>query len=118
LSQLNERISFLKYEAGGIFERHRDGVFVYHEDKRSFITILIYLNGDYTDGRTKVFTDDLSFEFAVVPTPGLAVSMTQRVLHEGGIVTEGLKYVIRIDAIYEREGVYDKEKLEKNQLAE
>ena len=33
-------------------------------------------------------------------------------------MTDGVKHVIRLDAIYERDGVYDKEKLERNALAE
>jgi tetratricopeptide (TPR) repeat protein len=44
--------------------------------------------------------------------------MSQRVLHEGDAVLAGVKNIIRLDAIYEREGIYDKEKLEANRLAE
>jgi hypothetical protein len=74
--QINERISFLRYNPGGVFERHRDGIYVYHEDKRSIMTILIYLNDSYEAGRTAVFTDDLSFEHHVAPVPGSAVCMS------------------------------------------
>ena len=114
---VNERISFLKYEPEGHFSIHRDGIFIKHEDLRSLITILIYLNNDYVGGRTKAYSDDDRNEFAIEPVVGDAFMMIQKVLHEGGVVEEGTKYALRIDLLYERITPFVQEIYDKNLLA-
>lgn len=114
---VNERISFLKYEPGGTFSRHRDGIFIRHEDLRSMISLLVYLNDDYVEGRTKAFSDNGDFEIDIQPAVGAGFMMMQRVLHEGGVVKQGVKYVIRFDLLYYRHNHLDRQIQDKNQLA-
>ena len=117
IHSINPQISFLKYTEGGVFTRHRDGIYIAHEDLRSMITILVYLNGEYSGGRTCAFSDDESIVFPVEPAPGKAFCMLQRVLHEGGEVLSGEKHVVRLDILYERQTALDPERYEQNQLA-
>ena len=114
---VNEKISFFKYEPGGVFSKHRDGIYIKHEDLRSFITILVYLNNDYTQGRTKIFSDDGLCEISIEPAVGLGFMMIQRILHEGGAVEQGIKHAIRFDLMYHRITSYSPEIQEKNVLA-
>lgn len=115
---VNERVSFLKYGPGGVFSKHRDGIFVKNEDLRSLMTVLVYLNNQYEGGKTKCYDDSEAFEAEIEPVVGDAFLMVQRVLHEGGTVISGFKYAIRFDLMfYKRTGKTDEE-ISKNELAE
>jgi len=116
---VNEMISFYRYTAGGCFSKHRDGIYHRNQDCRSLQTVLIYLSDDYTGGRTTLYADDdPAFSLAIEPELGCGFVMLQRVLHEGRPVEAGEKYAIRLDLMYQREGVYDETRLENNRLAE
>jgi len=99
---VDPRISLYRYEAGGVFTKHRDGPTYYSVDKRSFFTCLIYLNVDYVGGNTTVFSDDLAELFPIQPTVGGVFVMLQRVLHEGSHVIDGVKWAMRCDVLYRR----------------
>ena len=114
---VNEKISFLKYGPGGVFSKHRDGIFIKHQDLRSMITILVYLNDDYVGGRTKAYSYDEQHEFTIEPVVGSAFMMVQKVLHEGGVVQEGEKHVARFDLLYHRVTEFVQEIQDKNALA-
>jgi hypothetical protein len=115
---VNEKISFLKYGPGGVFSKHRDGIFIKNEDLRSLITVLVYLNSDFQGGRTKCFDDSEQFECEIEPIVGDAFVMIQRVLHEGGVVESGFKYAIRFDLMFLKSTEKNAEELSKNELAE
>ena len=116
---VNEMISFYRYTPGGCFSKHRDGIYHRNQDCRSLQTVLIYLSEDYTGGRTTLYSDDNpDFELEIEPEIGCGFIMLQRVLHEGKTVETGEKYAIRLDLMYERDGVYDETRLENNRLAE
>ncbi|OMJ88767.1 hypothetical protein SteCoe_9232 [Stentor coeruleus] len=114
---VNEKISFLKYEVGGQFSKHRDGIYIQHQDLRSLITVLVYLNSDYQEGRTSAYDDTGAYSISVEPIIGSAFMMIQRVLHEGGQVASGVKLAVRFDLMYHREGEMNSEIEEKNKLA-
>ena len=114
---VNERISILKYGPGGIFSKHRDGIFIKNEDLRSMISVLVYLNSDYTGGRTKCYDDSEVYSCEVEPVPGDAFVMIQRVLHEGGEVCSNFKYAARFDLMFYRQTNKSAEELSKNELA-
>lgn len=118
LHSVNECISFLKYPPGGVFTRHRDGIYIPNEDTRSLISILVYLNADYEGGETMAFSDDGTVQATVQPATGNAFCMLQRVLHQGNEVIVGFKHVIRLDLLYQRVAEYSTERMENNQLAE
>lgn len=81
------------------------------------MTILVYLNSNYDEGRTIFYNNEETISVPFEPRPGHATVMMQNVIHEGGTLASGEKHVIRLDIIYERCTPYDKEKFEKNELA-
>ena len=60
----------------------------------SLMTLMIYLNGGARGGETR-------FENATItPEAGLALIFDHYLLHEGALVVEGQKYVLRSDVMY------------------
>ena len=51
---INPCVRFTRYEAGGHFSWHHDGSFVYDTENRSVFTVMVYLNGGFSGGATKV----------------------------------------------------------------
>lgn len=115
---VNERISFLKYGPGGVFSKHRDGIFIKNEDLRSLMTVLVYLNDSYEGGRTKCYNDEETCECQIEPIVGDAFLMVQRVLHEGGTVISGFKYAARFDLMFYKRTEKSEEEISNNALAE
>lgn len=93
---LNERLRFYRYEAGQSFGIHKDGYFKRSDLEQSLLTLILYLNEDYTGGET-FFTDS---ESLIVPKAGKALLFTHQLWHEGRMVKEGRKYIMRTDVIY------------------
>jgi len=91
---LNELFRFYKYQPGQQFRRHRDNSYIRNLYEVSFFTFMIYLNDNFTGGAT-VFED-----LIVKPKQGSALIFYHPLLHEGGIVLEGTKYVLRTDIMY------------------
>ena len=76
----------------------RDAPFARENGELSLLTFMIYLNGGYKGGATR-------FEsLAVQGQPGTALVFEHGLIHEGGEVTEGVKYVLRSDVMYGRIG--------------
>lgn len=96
LKGLNEQMKIYRYEIDQQFKMHRDVPFRRNENERSFITMLIYLNDGYKGGET-FFMDG-----NVIPETGKCLLFQQNVMHAGIKVTEGIKYAIRTDVMYER----------------
>ncbi|MFZ6743118.1 2OG-Fe(II) oxygenase [Undibacterium sp. JH2W] len=93
---LNERFRFYRYEEGQYFKWHKDGNYARNEDEVSFLTLLIYLNGDYTGGST-------SFRWETIqPEKGMALVFPHMMLHQGAPVESGVKYVLRTDVMYKK----------------
>lgn len=95
---LNERFRYYKYEAGQAFRWHRDGRYVRNEREASRLTFMIYLNDGFTGG-------DTEFDFpeqSVTPRTGMALLFEHGLYHQGAPVTEGTKYVLRSDVMYQR----------------
>ncbi len=98
---LNERFRFYRYEEGQYFKWHKDGNYARNEDEVSFLTLLIYLNGDYTGGST-------SFRWETIqPEKGMALVFPHMMLHQGAPVESGVKYVLRTDVMYRKSAVTD-----------
>lgn len=91
---LNEKFRFYKYSVNQRFKRHIDGRFKRNENEESRITFLIYLNDDFEGGST-IFKD-----LEVKPKTGDALCFFHEIWHEGSIITEGVKYVLRSDIMY------------------
>jgi prolyl 4-hydroxylase len=98
---LNERFRFYRYSPGEYFRWHRDGAFARNASERSLSTVMLYLNGDFRGGTTDF---DLGEDpIRVVPEPGMALIFDHGLRHQGAPVLEGVKYVLRTDAMYRRE---------------
>ncbi|HSD90077.1 MAG TPA: 2OG-Fe(II) oxygenase [Kofleriaceae bacterium] len=103
---LNPRFRACRYEHGQAFCIHRDGAYVPDEDRRSFLTVQVYLDADpaRVGGCTRFYADPQGRErwASIAPARGSVIAFDHRVWHDGEAVTAGIKHVLRTDAIYER----------------
>lgn len=92
---LNELLRCYKYLPSEEFRRHEDFAFEWSETRRTFYTVLFYLNEEYTGGET-------CFDHTMVtPETGLAVVFPHELYHSGNRVESGVKYALRSDVIFE-----------------
>jgi predicted 2-oxoglutarate/Fe(II)-dependent dioxygenase YbiX len=102
---LDDAFRFYRYDPGQQFKRHKDGVVERTPSVRSRLTCLFYLNDGFTGGET-VFYSAESIEgvrpevVRVVPQMGSALFFLHEWWHEGRILEEGRKYVLRSDVFY------------------
>ena len=62
LAGVNERLRFLRYDKGQSFPAHSDGSYERADGSEvSFITVQLYLNGDFEGGETSFLADSHSF---------------------------------------------------------
>lgn len=104
LVDLNERCRFLCYTPGQAFAPHRDGRYSRPKEQPnagdfSLITIQLYLHDvPAENGGATAFLGHGKTECQ--PGAGSALIFTQDLLHEGALVTAGLKYTLRTEAMY------------------
>ncbi|MEW6210236.1 MAG: 2OG-Fe(II) oxygenase [Acidobacteriota bacterium] len=94
---LNERLRFYRYDAGQNFGPHTDGCYARENGERSLLTLMIYLNADFAGGETFF----LQSEKLIAPETGKALVFSHHLWHEGRPVTNGRKYILRTDVMYE-----------------
>ncbi len=99
LSGANERFRCYRYQPGMRFAPHSDGAFVRDENEQSHYTFLVYLNDEFEGGHTTFLTDP---EVSIQPQTGMGLLFQHPIIHEGGVVTSGVKYVARTDLMYRR----------------
>src|SRR5207249_1948500 len=93
----NTRVMFDDTDlAAQLFAPHYDGAYRRSATERSELTLMVYLNNDFTGGKT-AFHD---FNASATPRTGTALLFQHRLLHEGCVVTSGIKYVLRSDVMY------------------
>ena len=102
---LNERFRFYRYQFGQQFKLHPDGAFKRNESEMSMVTVIIYLNDDFTGGETEFSMPWLS----VPPKAGKMLLFRHRQLHKGNPVPKGIKYVLRTDVMYLKDETNNKE---------
>lgn len=90
---LPKDLRFYRYLPGQRFKMHKDGPWT-EGDLTSRLTLLVYLNNDFTGGDTG-FRD-----FRVEPKAGDALLFIHDTWHEGAAVESGVKYVLRSDVLY------------------
>ena len=93
---INERFRCYRYEPGQRFAPHYDGAYRRSPTERSELTLMVYLNEDFTGGTT-AFHD---FGVEATPRTGAALLFQHQLLHEGCVVRSGIKYVLRSDVMY------------------
>eukprot|EP00546_Thalassionema_frauenfeldii_P018372 CAMPEP_0178897732 /NCGR_PEP_ID=MMETSP0786-20121207/1918_1 /TAXON_ID=186022 /ORGANISM="Thalassionema frauenfeldii, Strain CCMP 1798" /LENGTH=232 /DNA_ID=CAMNT_0020568331 /DNA_START=985 /DNA_END=1683 /DNA_ORIENTATION=- len=102
---LNERMRILRYKKGHCFPSHSDGCYERPDGSEiSFFTIMVYLNESFEGGETLFFPDKFHSNYekstAVTPKTGLVSCFEHHVMHEGALVTKGVKYAIRTDLMF------------------
>jgi hypothetical protein len=117
---LVERLRFYKYEPGTEYPEHMDGSYARKVvrknqtyQQQSFLTLLVYLNDDFTGGTTDFFPHKQHCRFLrdiehkepvvqITPQTGTALISCHTILHQGAPVVDGVKYVCRTDIVFER----------------
>ncbi|MBS1659641.1 MAG: 2OG-Fe(II) oxygenase [Bacteroidetes bacterium] len=106
LKELNSRLRFCKYSSNQYFHRHLDGIHYRNDAVQSKLTFMIYLNGaeEFKGGRTLFFKTKETDEVwaAYVPKQGDLIVFDHNVWHEGEVLSEGEKFVLRSDILYLR----------------
>lgn len=107
LAGYNSRFRYCRYHAGHEFVMHRDGAHFESSNRRSFLTVVVYLNGtdEFEGGSTRFFhtrhpEDGMKLE--VRPSQGTVAVFEHSVWHDGARVTKGCKHIMRTDIMYER----------------
>ena len=97
---LNERFRYYRYDPGQKFASHRDGAFRRPNGEQSWLTLMVYLNDDFSGGETKFYEDLDVLKLSVRPERGMALVFLHHHLHEGAPIVQGRKYVLRTDVMY------------------
>ncbi len=107
-------VKFSKYKAGSKFCPHIDNLLEINADEKSIFTLIIYLNDKFNGGKTyfhqrqskqlPFIPDDLEKTrvASVTPKTGTCLVFNHDVLHEGEQVTNGEKYIIRVELVFKR----------------
>ena len=95
---MNERFRYYRYRPGQRFDWHADASFRRANGEASRLSFIMYLNDDFSGGETTV-TDTV-----IKPRRGMALFFRHELMHEGGPVKSGTKYVMRTDVMYGRVG--------------
>lgn len=95
----NELFRCYRYKPGMRFAPHADGAFVRNQNEQSFYSFLIYLNEGFEGGETTFLTEPA---VSIRPETGMALLFQHPIIHEGSLVTAGVKYVARSDLMYRR----------------
>ncbi len=106
LKELNNRIRYCKYSANQYFHRHLDGVHYRNDTTQSKLTFMIYLNSatEFKGGRTLFFKTKETNEVwaSYIPKQGDLIVFDHNVWHEGEVLTQGEKFVLRSDILYSK----------------
>ncbi len=100
---VNDHFRFSKYNDGGHFKIHRDGVNSDGKGNYSLLTLNVFLNNGFVGGETDFFREDGQRFVRAVPKPGRGALFETNVLHCGNSVSEGNKYLLRTDIMVPRE---------------
>lgn len=90
------------YEVGDSFSIHTDTGLFYNEHEKSMWTLLIYLNDDFTGGRTVFYDDDWNVSQTIEPRAGMAILFDIDLWHRGEELESGQKFWIGCEIIGER----------------
>ncbi|KAK7228156.1 hypothetical protein V2G26_000326 [Clonostachys chloroleuca] len=112
--RLNKHMRFLQYKAGQFFKPHCDNPIWYKHKRAEFqthYTAMLYLSDSTTErggteplkgGVTSFLSRDRERRVDVDPRAGSVLIFQQRgLLHEGTVVEKGVKYIMRMDMVYE-----------------
>eukprot|EP00112_Aurelia_sp_Birch-Aquarium-sp1_P025327 Seg837.4 transcript_id=Seg837.4/GoldUCD/mRNA.D3Y31 product="hypothetical protein" protein_id=Seg837.4/GoldUCD/D3Y31 len=134
LHSLNSGFRINKYtaEEKQFFSAHKDAQYCPNGDRRSLLTVLVFLNEDFEGGFTKFYFPKRSDEeilskgickdktvdeeisnfggleegyksFTIKPSVGKAVIFSQNILHESTLLEEKTKYILKTDVMVNRQ---------------
>ena len=109
-----ENFRFYRYDPGQRFKKHRDGsVLLAERNQKSRLSFLLYLNEGYGGGET-VFdetsaaaitetepTTESEPPVVITPRRGQGLFFIHERRHEGTQVTQGRKYLLRTDVLFD-----------------
>jgi hypothetical protein len=121
LCGINARFRFFRYAQGCVYRPHIDGSWpestidangnyctTLNATTKSYLTFLMYLNDDFTGGETRFYIANGNGGMTVhgiIPQQGSVLCFPQgntaSLVHEGSAVTDGCKYVVRTDVLYQ-----------------
>jgi prolyl 4-hydroxylase len=97
---VNERFRCYRYKPGMRFAPHKDGAFFRNDAEQSCYSFLVYLNEEFEGGNTTFATTP---EISIKPKTGIGLLFQHPIIHEGSVVTAGVKYVARTDLMYRKD---------------
>lgn len=106
LDGLNERFRYYRYSQGQQFKAHFDGDYERDKFNKSFLTLLFYLNDNFTGGATTFYQWQAGYidkerpTHVITPKKGQALIFEHQQCHEGSVILTGTKYVLRTDVMY------------------
>jgi prolyl 4-hydroxylase len=86
-----------RYGVGQRFGLHQDQSYTREDGARSFLTLILYLNDEYTGGET----DFPEQHQRIVPRQGTVLLFQHMLLHAGLPILSGVKYLLRTDVMYQ-----------------
>lgn len=97
LQGLNERFRLCRYDVGQSFKKHCDGSFNRGHKYWSFLTLMVYLNDEFTGGKTIFYDKSNQVTHEIRPKTGLAIVFfqTSKYPHIGEEIQTGRKYILR-----------------------
>ncbi|MCW3053809.1 MAG: hypothetical protein JWN14_2979 [Chthonomonadales bacterium] len=123
---VNPLLRLIRYQSGGALIPHYDAPFVYHEGKRTLVSVILYLDmGGSEGGATRFvrdpqadlpvsernlddwprFAEEAEIQHTVRPGAGDCLVFDHRILHDAEAYTgSGHKLILRTDVIFERCG--------------
>jgi prolyl 4-hydroxylase len=99
---INERLRCYEYLPGHRFAPHSDGACFRNEGERSWYTYIIYLNEEFEGGETVFLVEP---EVRIKPRTGAGLFFQHPIIHEGAVVTSGIKYAVRTDLMYRKHAI-------------
>eukprot|EP00811_Abedinium_folium_P002077 NODE_11904_length_1258_cov_7.621574.p1 GENE.NODE_11904_length_1258_cov_7.621574~~NODE_11904_length_1258_cov_7.621574.p1 ORF type:complete len:328 (-),score=86.55 NODE_11904_length_1258_cov_7.621574:273-1205(-) len=105
-----------RYAPGGFFVPHYDHGFDIDHTHRSIMTIMMYLNDDFEGGATTFYKDSqqryrpgepAKATHVFQPERGSCVIFNHCIVHDGGQLRSGVKYILRSELMYERRAQRD-----------
>ncbi|XP_028404767.1 uncharacterized protein LOC114527302 [Dendronephthya gigantea] len=103
---LNERLRFLRYDSGQEFKPHFDGSYARDNGEKSYLTLQLYLNEDFTGGATTFLENRFELsenDVPCVPKTGRVLVFQHDILHCGSILVKGRKYCVRTDVMFSKD---------------